>query len=175
MRKRRSAQKKRPRQNDKTSEPSVRGSEGEAASAVRHGSLAKRIIKGRRGRNKKVVVVRVFGPVGRRQDSIQIIFMTRSQCHEQKRGEEGKRERTRSSCQRRFPEKSLARCRKNDGKKRRIRREKGSVLKETSKRPFPGWVKLCAKLECFPFADGRRPFSHLIFTNPGKSIFEVPC
>ena len=50
--------KKRPRQNDKTSEPSVRGSEGEAASAVRHGSLAKRIIKGRRGRNKKVVVVR---------------------------------------------------------------------------------------------------------------------
>ena len=146
---------------------------------VRHGSLAKRIIKGRRGRNKKVVVVRVFGgpvpPVGRRQDSIQIIFMTRSQCHEQKRGKEGKRERTRSSCQRRFPEKSLARCRKNDGKKRRIRREKGSVLKETSKRPFPGWVKLCAKLECFPFADGRRPFSHLIFTNPGKSIFEVPC
>ena len=47
------------------------------------------------------------GPVGR-QDSIQIIFMTRSQCHEQKRGKEREgEERTRSSCQRRFPEKSL--------------------------------------------------------------------
>ena len=50
--------KKTPQTKRQDERASVRGSELRPASVVRHGSLAKRIIKGRRGRNKKVVVVR---------------------------------------------------------------------------------------------------------------------
>ena len=46
----------------------------------------------------------------------------------------------------------------------------------TSKRLFPGFVKLGEKVAfCLPTAGRRTQFFHPTFSQPGKSLLEVPC
>ena len=49
-------------------------------------------------------------------------------------------------------------------------------IQGTSKRLFPGCVKLGEKVAfCLPTAGRRTQFFHPAFSQPGKSLLEVPC
>ena len=50
------------------------------------------------------------------------------------------------------------------------------IVQGTSKKRFPGCVKLGEKVAfCLPTAGRKTQLFHIIFTEPGKDILEVPC
>ena len=146
--------KKRPRQNDKTRERDA--GEG-ASSAVRHGSLAKRIIKGRRGRNKKVVVVRacvclvVGGSSGTTRFDSDHLYdpqsMSRAKKGERERGRREDSIELSTSLSRKIP-RCRASARVDGGKKRRIRRDRERRSREWVSNPSRPSLTLSVGRRC---------------------------